>query len=338
MGECLITRRGGNSYKLPILNENYPADVSVTVIEGNTTSATFTAVIDEPGSPAVYTYQWYKNGTAVEGATSSSYVVNDIAVAETSNVYCEVTNKKGTVTTRVALLQVVLYGTPLLNTSYPQDATVASGNSVTNKVEIATDGNPATYTYQWYKNGTDVEGATDSSYTFTPNDSGSTTVYCEVSNSAGTVKSRSATIKEYLDIVPNTGISWGSVGTHGEQYAAISKGAQSTVFSFQSQAKKAYAYYAVDVTKYKTMRLKGSGGGGDGSGTETYQVGLAASASGSIVVGYSASGVKISPSVDKSYDISSLTGTMYIVASYQYAKTTSTPHTTLTMTRIRLEE
>ena len=138
MGECLITRRGGDSYKLPVLDANYPADVTTTVIKGNTTSATFNAVIAEPGSPAKYTYQWYVNGSPVVGATNSTYTRSGLSATATYTVYCEITNKAGTVTTRVAKLNVTQLYTPVLNSSYPADANVAIGDSVTSKVTIDT--------------------------------------------------------------------------------------------------------------------------------------------------------------------------------------------------------
>lgn len=197
MGDCLITRRGGDSYKLPILDENYPQDASVSVIKGNTTSVTFNVMIDEPGSPAVYTYQWYVNGSPVIGATSSTYIRSGLSATATYTVYCEVTNKKGTVTSRIATLDVVQQYTPVLDASYPQDGIAEVGVALTSKVVIATEGNPAP-TYQWYKNGVSVTGATGDSYTFTPDDVGSFTLYCEVTNAAGKVTSRTANFSTRL--------------------------------------------------------------------------------------------------------------------------------------------
>lgn len=194
MGECLIMRRGGETYKVPVLNPNYPADVTKTVVKGNTTSAEFTVAISQPGNPAEYTYQWYVNDSKVSGATSEKYTKSDLSTTATYTVYCEVTNKAGTVKSRVATLKVTQYYTPVLNDSYPADTTVVFNTAVTSKVTIKTAGNPASYTYQWYKNGSKVSGETSSTYKFTPTAVGTTTVYCKVTNSAGTVTSRTATI------------------------------------------------------------------------------------------------------------------------------------------------
>lgn len=212
MGECLIMRRGGETYRLPILNESYPQDVTKTVIKGSTTSATFSVQIAEAGNPAEYTYQWYVNGSAVSGATSSSYTKSDLSETATYTVYCEVTNKAGVVTSRVATLKVTQYYTPVLNTSYPANVTGATvGGSATFKVTIATDGYPASYTYQWYVNGSAVSGATSASYTISSLAKGTYTVYCKVTNTAGTVTSRTATLTVTTLYLYNSGDACTSV-------------------------------------------------------------------------------------------------------------------------------
>lgn len=91
---------------------------------------------------------------------------------------------------------------PVLNSSYPQDVSKADvGGGATFKVEIAVDGYPAEYTYQWYVNGSAVSGATSPSYTRSGLAKGTYAVYCMVTNKAGTTVSRTATLtvtKQYL--------------------------------------------------------------------------------------------------------------------------------------------
>lgn len=94
---------------------------------------------------------------------------------------------------------------PVLNSSYPADITVREGAtaSATFKVEIATHGIPDEYTYQWYVDGVAVSGATGASYTKSDLTRVDTTdvlrvktygVYCIVTNDAGSVVSRTATL------------------------------------------------------------------------------------------------------------------------------------------------
>lgn len=87
------------------------------------------------------------------------------------------------------------YKMPVLSSAYPADVTqMETDGSTTFKVVIATAGNPANYTYQWYWNGSKVSGATSASYTRSGIAAGTYTVYCKVTNEAGTVTSRTATV------------------------------------------------------------------------------------------------------------------------------------------------
>ena len=124
MGECLIVRRGGSIYKLPVLDGNYPQDAAITVVNGVAERVSFNVLIAEAGTPAEYGYQWYVNGSAVEGAVNSSYSM-ETAEAGVSEIYCEVRNKAGVVTSRVATLSVTKNDVPVLDTSYPANVTGA---------------------------------------------------------------------------------------------------------------------------------------------------------------------------------------------------------------------
>ena len=107
MGECLIVRRGGESYELPVLSASYPRDVTVTAAAG--ASASFSISITTPGRPAEYTYQWYRNGVSVSGGTTASLTLTGLTAAATYSVYCKVTNKAGSVNSRTATLTVRSY-------------------------------------------------------------------------------------------------------------------------------------------------------------------------------------------------------------------------------------
>lgn len=89
------------------------------------------------------------------------------------------------------------YELPVLNSSYPADVSImeSASASATFSVTIDTAGKPNEYVYQWYVNGAEVSGATSSSYTKTGLTSAATyTVYCTVTNKAGIVTSRTATL------------------------------------------------------------------------------------------------------------------------------------------------
>lgn len=91
----------------------------------------------------------------------------------------------------------VAYKTPVLNSAYPADVTQMekSGGSATFQVKISSAGHPEVYTYQWYVNDSAVSGATSASYTKTGlTAAGTYKVYCRVTNAAGSVNSRTATL------------------------------------------------------------------------------------------------------------------------------------------------
>ena len=105
MGECLIVRRGGESYELPVLSASLPADVSL--VEAAGASASFSIQIQTPGRPAEYAFQWYLDGAAIPGATGLSCTVGGLSSAGSHTVYCRVTNKAGSVSSRAAALTVL---------------------------------------------------------------------------------------------------------------------------------------------------------------------------------------------------------------------------------------
>lgn len=111
MGECINVGRGGKKKFLPILNANYPADV--TVEYGG--SATFKIEIAEHGYPEEYTYQWYEDGVAIGGAIYSTFNHINLYGSGTHQIRCDVTNKKGTVQSRTSTLTV---GSALPNYTY----------------------------------------------------------------------------------------------------------------------------------------------------------------------------------------------------------------------------
>lgn len=184
---------------LPVLDENFPADIEVAA--GASATATFQCKITEDGTPTNYIYQWYKEGTAVDGANSAIYTLpaGSLNSAGSYSIYCTVTNDAGTVTSRVATLTAKIWK-PTLNASLPANVSVTAGTGATAtfSVGITTEGNPASYTYQWYLNGSTWPGQTNSTVSLASDwintAVGSHSIYCIVTNEAGSVQSRVATL------------------------------------------------------------------------------------------------------------------------------------------------
>jgi hypothetical protein len=182
---------GGLTGQPPVITSQ---PVSQTVTVGQTATFNVTATGTGP-----LTYQWFDNGTAITGATSSSYTTPAATSTDSGSVFTvTVTNASGTVTSSPATLTVSAGSTtvnpnaPLIITQ-PANQTVAVGQTATFSVTAT---GSATLTYQWFKGGVAISGATSSTYT-TPatvsGDSGSLFTVT-VSNSLGTVTSNPATL------------------------------------------------------------------------------------------------------------------------------------------------
>lgn len=91
---------------------------------------------------------------------------------------------------------------PGLDPLYPQDVDMKFNATSQLQVRIAEDGIPNAYSYQWYLNNSPIEGAITSTYILSGLSIGTYTYYCTVTNEAGTVTSRLATVV-VADVKPN---------------------------------------------------------------------------------------------------------------------------------------
>ncbi|WP_018341567.1 glycosyl hydrolase family 8 [Cytophaga aurantiaca] len=125
------------------------------------TAVTFTAAPTNGGTPS---YQWRKNTAAISGATSATYSTSVISngdvfdVVMTSTANCRsvnaATSNQITMAVNASVTPGVLIGASA--------TTVCAGTAVT---FTATQTNGGTPTYQWLNNGSNISGATTSTYT-----------------------------------------------------------------------------------------------------------------------------------------------------------------------------
>ena len=155
--------------------------------------ATFHVATSRADSADILSYQWMKDGTAINGATSMVYTIPSVTAANAGvyTVAVTVSSTGLTFTSTGATLTVNGSGTVAPQIiPQPQSITVAAGKSAT--FTVAATGTP-TPTYQWQRYNTPISGATSSTYTIPSvqtSDQGSYNVV--VSNSAGSVTSQEA--------------------------------------------------------------------------------------------------------------------------------------------------
>ena len=161
-----------------------------------TEPASQTVIVGQPASFSVSAsgsaplrYQWHKNGTAIGGATSSSFAIPATTSADVGAQFTVVvSNSAGSVTSDPGILTANAASVQPSIVTQPVSLTVASGQPAS--FSVAASG-AAPLRYQWNRNGTAIGGATFSSYTIpatTSADNGAHFIGL-VSNSAGNVTS-----------------------------------------------------------------------------------------------------------------------------------------------------
>jgi len=149
-------------------------------------SVTFTVVAS---GTAPLNYQWRKNGANISGATTSSYTLSNVQTGDAGSYAAFVSNAAGSATSANGVLVVLV--APAI-TAQPLSQTVTQSQNATFTV---TASGTAPLAYQWRLYGTNIAGATTSTYTRTSvqlADAGPYSVI--VSNGAGTATSSDAVL------------------------------------------------------------------------------------------------------------------------------------------------
>ncbi|MBP6286654.1 MAG: right-handed parallel beta-helix repeat-containing protein [Ferruginibacter sp.] len=147
-------------------------------------NVTFTVVV----SGTSLTYQWRKNGGNIGGANAASYTINNVTAGDAGNYDVVINGACGNITSTTATLTV--NATTVISTQ-PASQTVCAGGNAT--FTVAASG--TSLTYQWRKNGGNINGANAASYTInnvTIGDAGDYDVV--VTGSCGPVTSSTATL------------------------------------------------------------------------------------------------------------------------------------------------
>jgi len=190
-------------------------------------------------TPITYTYQWAHSGTNISGATSSTYTLDATYVGETINCNVTATNIVSSATYNAGPTATVAPLAPS-NTSVPTISGTQNVGSTLTTTNGIWNNTPSSYTYQWKRSGTNISGATSSTYTLVSADQ-SATITCAVTatNVTGSATATSA--------------ATGSIGAQYGQQAYTSAG----TYTWTAPA---------GVTKVSVVAVGGGASGGYGSG------------------------------------------------------------------------
>ena len=180
----------------PVANVNDAATGSVTISGTPAEDQILTAsntLADEDGL-GVISYQWQRNGVDILGATSGTYTLTQADVGTTITVVASYTDGQGTnesVTSGgvgpVANVNDAPTGTVTISGTPTEDQTLTASNT------LADEDGLGTISYQWQRDGVNISGATNSTYTLTQADVGTTiTVVASYTDTQGTNESVSS--------------------------------------------------------------------------------------------------------------------------------------------------
>jgi hypothetical protein len=129
--------------------------VAKTVARGE--SAFFAVGVTGTGP---FSYQWYRGGTALAGATSSTLTLTLTQDSDAGDYTVKVTNAFGSATSTAGKLTTTS-PVPLTITEQPVGGTLLNGTTVNLRVGVKGSG---PITYQWRRNGTPISSATSPTY------------------------------------------------------------------------------------------------------------------------------------------------------------------------------
>jgi hypothetical protein len=168
---------------------------SQTVIAGQPAAFSVSATGTGPIS-----FQWKRNGVAINGANQSSYSTSTSTSDNGAQFSATVSNTAGAVDSNLAVLTVDPSVIAPSITSQPSSVSVTAGQSASFSIAASGTGPLA---YQWNRNGAPISGANSSSYTVSATVIGDNSAQfsATVGNSAGSVTSSAAVLSVTAPVV-----------------------------------------------------------------------------------------------------------------------------------------
>jgi mucin-19 len=235
----------------PVVITSQPSDLSVVLGASGSLSVAVT------GSTP-FAYQWRKNNVPILGATSPQLVFAAVSAGDDAMYDVVVSNPNGPVTSGSARLTVTAPnpGAPMIG-SQTTAQKVSPGASATFSVTALGTG---PFTYQWRKNGTDIPGAADSSYTLPAVYASDAGLYqVQVSNAGGSSVSGPAEL--LLNVVPPASGIWSTLaGPSGVPGSLDSADRNTASFNYpRGMALQAGSLYIADTHNHTIRRISADG-------------------------------------------------------------------------------
>ncbi len=164
---------------------------------GETLTADTSNISDEDGlTNVVFSYQWMAGDTNIQDATGSSYILTEDDEGKTITVTVSFTDGAGNPESRTSDPTGEVAAKPNIQaTGLPTiDGTIRVGETLTADTSGIADVDGLTtvsYSYQWMADDTNIQGATDATYTLAEDDEGKAIkVLVSFTDDAGNVESR----------------------------------------------------------------------------------------------------------------------------------------------------
>ena len=173
--------------------------ISGTLRVGETLTADVTGIADEDGLDNVtFSYQWMADDTNIQDATGSSYTLTENDEGKAITVTVSFTDAEGNPETLTSDPTGEVAAAPAQNiqaTGVPTiSGTLQVGETLTADTTGIADENGLTtvsYSYQWMADDTNIQGATDATYTLAEDDEGKAIkVLVSFADDAGNIESR----------------------------------------------------------------------------------------------------------------------------------------------------
>jgi len=181
-----------SDYKITVSSVAIAPSITTQPLASTISAGSSASMSVAASGTAPLSYQWYRNGVALAGETASSLYLPATTSSDEGSYTVKVSNSAGSISSNAATLSITTATVAPSITSQPASSSVTAGQSAS---FFVTTSGTAPFTYQWYKDGVAIAGATASSYSLTAASAGNAGAYTvTVSNSAGSITSTAATL------------------------------------------------------------------------------------------------------------------------------------------------